>query len=99
MVLPKILDIDPVKSEFRPRLPGISAAKNDSGFSTESSLDVINTDEEEVSLNNQTDMCVKKSENTSSLDAINTDEGEVSLSNQTDACVKSENARKYKKPS
>ena len=85
--LPKVLDIEPVQSELRPRFPDISAAKNNSGISVDSSLDVINTDEEEVSLNNQTDMCVKKGENTSSLDAINTDEGEVSLSNQTDACV------------
>ena len=100
MVLPKILDIEPVQSEFRLRLSDISAAKNDSGISIDSSLDLINADEEEVSLNNQTDKCVKKSENISSLDAINTDEGEVSLSDQTDACVKkSENARKYKKPS
>ena len=100
LVLPKILDIEPVQSEFRPRLPDISAAKNDSGISIDSSLDLINADQEEVSLNNQTDKCVKKSENTRSLDAINTDEGEVSLSDQTDACVKrSENARKYKKPS
>ena len=61
---------------------------------------MINADEEEVNLNSQTDMCVKKGENTSSLDPINANEGEVSLSNQTDACVKkSENARKYKKPS
>ena len=83
--LPKVLDIEPVQSELRPRFPDISAAKNNSGISVDSSLDVINTDEEEVSLNNQTDMCVKKGENTSSLDAINTDEGEVSLSNQKDA--------------
>ena len=63
-------------------------------------MDVISKDGEEVNLNNQTDMLVKKGENTSSLDAINADEREVSLSNQTDACVKkSENARKYKKPS
>ena len=61
VVLLNILDIEPVQSEFRPRLPDISAAKNDSGISTGSSLDLINADEEEVSLNNQTDMCVKKS--------------------------------------
>ena len=85
LILPKVLDIEPVQSELRPRLPDISAAKNDSGISIDSSLDVINTYEKEVSLNNQTDMCVKKGDNTSSLDSINTGEGEVSLSNQKDA--------------
>ena len=85
LILPKVLDIEPVQSELRPRLPDISAAKNDSGISIDSSLDVINTYEKEVSLNNQTDMCVKNGDNTSSLDAINTGEGEVSLSNQKDA--------------
>ena len=80
VILPKVLDIEPVQSEFRPRLPDIiNAAKNNSVISIDSSLDVINTDGEEVGLNNETNMCVKKGENTSSLDAINTDEEEVSL--------------------
>ena len=32
VVLLKILDIEPVKSEFRPTLPDISVAKNESGI-------------------------------------------------------------------
>ena len=76
VVLPKVLDIEPVQSEFRPRLPDISATKNDSGNSINSSLDVIDTDEKEVSLNNQTNMCVKKGQNTSLLD-VKSVEGEV----------------------
>ena len=101
VVLPKVLDIEPIQSEFRPRPPDIiSAAKNDSGISIESSLDVISTEEEEVSLNNQTNVCVKRGENTSSLDAINTDEDKVSLNKQTAASVKNTiNSKKYKKPS
>ena len=64
VVLSKVLDIETVQSEFRPRLPDIvSSTKNDSPISIENSLDVINIDEEEVRQNNQTDMCVKKGEN------------------------------------